>query len=52
MRQELLLVLERGLSSSKFRDRDAERAATDVVETSAVAELDGLRITTVLTTNS
>ena len=46
------LVRESSLGSSEFRNRDAERATAYVVESSAVTELDGLRVTAVLTTDT
>ena len=45
----LLLVLDRGLRSSKSCDGDAERAAGDVRQANLVAEFDALGVAAVFT---
>ena len=45
------LGAERGLSGGEFGNGDAERAATDVIQPEAMAELHALRIAAVFAAN-
>src|SRR6186997_2114928 len=51
LRRRRALTFERGLGRGELRDRDAERAATDIIEPEPVAELHARWFTAVLATD-